>query len=55
MGYYNNRQNSTNPMLDNWCNACLTLMKSNHLLSSEDEETIMNIAKKLSHQTRYPL
>jgi hypothetical protein len=53
MGYYNDKQNSGNPMLDEYVTACYTLAKCNHLLSNEDEEVIMKIAKKVLTQSKY--
>jgi len=53
MGYYNDKQNSTNPMLDNYVRACHTLARTNHLISKEDEETIMKIAKKVMAQSKF--
>ena len=53
MGYYNDKQKSSNPMLDNYVHACYTLAKCQHLLSNEDEETLMRIARKLKPQSKY--
>jgi len=53
MGYYNRKHNSTNPMLDDWVQACYTLAKSSHLISKEDEKTLMEIARKVSSQSKY--
>jgi hypothetical protein len=53
MGYYNEKQQSSNPMLDDYVQACYTLAKCNHLLSNEDEQTIMEIARKVQSQSKY--
>jgi hypothetical protein len=52
MGFHNDKQNSTNPMLDTWVTSCAVLSENNHLVSPEEEQMILDIAKKLKHRSK---
>jgi len=48
----NRKMKSTDPMLDDWVEGCKNITWNKHLLSVEDEETIMKIANKLKHRSK---